>query len=288
MGVHWCWATRLAALASGVVMLPACGSESAAPERPPASQPKTQTCSSPRIPEGELQNQASGPSVFGIVVGGEPGLFDAFGESQCGVAGVRICLFGTELCTQSDAAGQFVLGGLPEDQDVEISMEKLGSVSLLRPLHTASVPLNLRQTRLVTLAGANALSRTVGVDRDDTKGLLIGIPLAPGEGIGGVVMPEDVVMTLVPDGPTALYTRGAVEPSGLSSDEFDRDLLATRYGGWGTFFNVDPGDYAVRFERSGRKCSQGLPGFGYGLDADGNVRTKIVAGHQSSIAVFCQ
>ena len=78
------------------------------------------------IPEGELQNRASGPSVFGLVTGGDPGWFDAQGGTECGLAGVRICQLGTDTCTDSDAAGQFVLGGLPEGQDIEIAFEKAG------------------------------------------------------------------------------------------------------------------------------------------------------------------
>jgi hypothetical protein len=283
----WRLASRLGALVPGVALLPGCGGEDAGPTGPAPGQPEPPRSCQARIPEGELQNQASGSSIFGSVVGGEPGLFDPFGDTECGIAGARVCLLGTDLCTETDAAGQYVLGGLPADQEVDISMEKAGSLAILRPLRTGTVPINLRQTRLITSTGAERLRRAVGVDLEDTKGAMVAIALAAGEGIGSVIMPDNVVMTLVPNGPPALYTRGAVEPDGRSLDDLDRELEATRFGGWGLFFNIEPGEHAVRFERGGRPCAQALPGYGYGLDASGNVRTKIVAGYQSVISAFC-
>jgi hypothetical protein len=270
------------------------GADSGAPEPdgsatdggPPARPP----CQNPPIPEGELQNRASGPSVFGIVVGGDPGLFDAFGGTECGLAGVRICQLGTNTCTDSDPAGQFVLNGLPAGQDLEISFEKPSMTKPLRLVHTGNTPINLEQTRLLTFDPTLELFARAGIVLDNTnKGNLVAVPIAAGEGIGGIVVPEGVVITLKPSGPAALYTLGIESSDGLSKDDLDPSLQATRFGGWGIFANVDPGDYAVRFERNGQACSTALPGFGYGADAEGNIRVKILAGHSTaSIAAFCQ
>jgi hypothetical protein len=127
-----------------------------------------------------------------------------------------------------------------------------------------------------------------GVTIDENKGMLVGTPLAVGEGIGAVVLPQNVVMTLVPAAQPPLYTIGSQAPGGPFSDEFDPNLQATRFGGWGIFVNIEPGDYAVRFERGGQRCSQTLPGYGYGADRDGNMRVKVVAGYTTvNVAAFC-
>jgi hypothetical protein len=265
---------------AGEPTLPAADSGADATVRPP--------CPNPPIPEGELQNRAIGPSVFGMTVGGDPGWFDALGGTECGLPGVRICQLGTDTCTESDEVGQFVLGGLAEGQDIEIAFEKSGSTKVLRLVHTGTTPINLRQTRLITYESGRELVARAGTVLDPDKGMIAGGALAAGEGIGGLVLPEGVVMTLKPSGPAPLYSVGSKTPDGLSSDELDPALQATRFGGWGIFVNVDPGDYAVRFERNGQVCNQALPGYGYGADAEGNVRVKVVAGYSAgTIAAFC-
>jgi hypothetical protein len=248
------------------------------------------TCPNPRIPDGELQNHASGPSVFGIVVGGDPGLFDTFGGTECGLPGVRICQRGTAICTDSDGAGQYVLGGLPQDQDMEIAFENPGSTKVIRLVHTGATPINLTQTRLIATDPGKELFRRAGVELDLTnKGTIVAAPIAAGDGIGGFVLPEGAVVTLLPSGLAPLYSLGSESANGLSRDELDPTLQAMRAGGWGIFPNVDPGDYAVRFERNGQPCTTAIPGYGYGADAEGNIRVKVVAGHSTgTISAFCQ
>jgi hypothetical protein len=250
------------------------------PPRPP--------CPNPPIPEGELQNRASGPSVFGQILGGDAHWFDLLGGTDCGLAGARICQLSTDNCTESDQAGQFVLAGLPENQDIEIAFEKPGSAKVLRPLHTGLAPINLEQVRLLNEDSQNDLLAKAGAVVDPNKGALVASGLAPGEAIGGFTVPEGVVITLKPSGPTPLYTVGSEPITGLSSGEFDPALVATRFGGWAYFNNVEPGGYAVRFERNGQVCNVAVPGFGYGADAEGNVRVKVIAGYGTGIIVgFC-
>jgi hypothetical protein len=249
-------------------------------------------CPNPRIPDGQLQNRASGPSVFGIVVGGDTGVFDVFGGSECGLAGFRICQRDTETCAESDAAGQFVLGGLPENQDIEIAFEKPDSSELskvLRLVHTGSSPINLGQTRVLTREYARALLMNVGTAPDLTsKGSLAAAPIAPGEGIGRVLVPEGVVVTLKPSGPAPLYSLGSESPGGLSRDALDPSLQGTSAGGYVLFPNVEPGDYTVRFEHNGQPCTVPIPGYGHGVDAEGNIRAKVLAGYSTtSICALC-
>jgi hypothetical protein len=253
---------------------------------PPASRP---TCDSVPVPEGQLQNRATGSSVFGQVVGDDPGLYDALGRTECGLPGVRVCRHGTEDCTESDEAGQFVLNGLPADQDTEISFVKAGHLKAMRLVHTGSAPINLTQTRAGTERPWFEFLEKAGTPQDPNLGLIVAIPVAAGEGIGGLVLPGGVVMTLDPPGSGPAYSAGSSSPGGLSADEIVPELTATHDGGWALFLNVVPGEYAVRFEREGTPCSVALPGYGYGANPDGSIRIKTFAGYvTTSILALCQ
>jgi len=227
--------------------------------------------------------------VFGKVTGTKAGWADPTGTSDCGVAGVRVCQHGTDLCTETDAAGQYVLLGLPEDEDLEISFEREGLSNTLRLLHSGASPLNLNQTRILDLTEVVGLFADAGIDVDLEKGALSGTPVTASDAIGTLALPDNVAVSLKPSGPDPVYSVGAEKPGALSSDDLDPTLRATRFGGWALFANVEPGEYAVHFERSGVPCNQALPGYGYGADADGNIRIKVFAGYSTAmVAVFCQ
>ena len=251
--------------------------------------PGAPSCEAPAgVSDGELQNRASGPSVFGSVRGTKAGWADPTGTSDCGVAGVRVCRHGTDLCTETDAAGQYVLLGLPEDEDLEISFEREGLSNTLRLLHSGASPLNLNQTRILEVTEVVGLFAKIGIDVDIQKGALTAVPLTASDAIGGLALPENVAVSLKPSGPDPFYSVGAEKPGALSSDALDPALRATRSGGWSLFVNVEPGEYAVHFERNGVACNQPLPGYGYGADANGNIRIKVFAGYSTAtVAAFC-
>jgi hypothetical protein len=231
---------------------------------------------------------ASGPSVFGLVLGAGLDAFDPDAAAECGTPGVRICLRGTQICTESDAAGQFVLGGLTAGMDAVITFELTGYQPTLRLAQVGSDPINLRGVRMLDVAVRGDVHRDTGVTRDETTGVVAAIPIAPGEGVGSFLLPEGVSVALMPGEHRPFYSRGTIEPSGLSSNELDPELSATRAGGWAVFLNVPQGAYSLRFERNGVPCAQTLPGGGLGLDAQGNVRIEVVSGFTtSSILALC-
>jgi hypothetical protein len=227
--------------------------------------------------------------VFGRVVSSDWGWYDSTGVSVCGVEGVRICLLETETCTESDEAGQFVLGELPSDSDVELSVEKAGFHSALRLAHVQEAPINLSRTRLLRARDQRTLLESLDLSVDPDRGGLTAVALEPGEAIGTIAFPEGVKVTLLPGDIEPHYSRGMLEPGGLSSDELDPELDATRAGGWALFPALPPGDYAVRFERDGELCSFVLPGFGFGVDDEGHVRVRVREGFNTApIAALCQ
>jgi hypothetical protein len=112
----------------------------------------------------ELQSRASGPSVFGRVIGGDAGLYDPYRMTGCGIPGARVCLADSTTCTESDAAGQFVLQNLPEQTPVEITVEKSGFRSALRLAMLGNSPVNLYETRLLTKASATSIFMNAGIE----------------------------------------------------------------------------------------------------------------------------
>ncbi|HEY6555740.1 MAG TPA: hypothetical protein VI072_00645, partial [Polyangiaceae bacterium] len=203
------------------------------------------------VSDGELQNRASGASVFGKVIVTEPNEFLIGVGRNCGAPGVSVCLHETQTCTVSDAAGQFVLSGLPESGELAIRFEKPGFVPVVRLVTISGAPANLFETRIVTTEFGTALYADVGETIDSSKGSIIAHGLQAGEGIGSIVLPGDVSITLTPGVRRPVYSAGASAPAMPASDDLDVSLPATRFGGWALFTNVPPGDYVMRFERAG-------------------------------------
>ncbi|HMI91276.1 MAG TPA: hypothetical protein VK509_07930, partial [Polyangiales bacterium] len=94
-------------------------------------------------------------------------------------------------------------------------------------------------------------------------------------------------VALEPGGVEPLYSIGEVDGSGLSSDELDPSLTATREGGWGLFVGQQPGEYTVHFERDGAQCAPFVAGYGHGTDERGDVKAVLRGGFTTTVAAFC-
>jgi hypothetical protein len=116
---------------------------------------------------------------------------------------------------------------------------------------------------------------------------LVAVPIAPGEAIGTVRALAGVRITLKPGDIEPAYSVGELEPGGLASDELDRELEATRAGGWAVFSDIEAGDYTVHFETDGGACTY-VPGFGFGADDAGDVRARVRDGfNTASVVALC-
>jgi hypothetical protein len=193
----------------------------------------------------------------------------------------------SDACTESDRAGQFVLNDLPQGITGQITFEATGLRSALRLVELASSPVNLFQTRMLTQASATALTERAGRTVDPKLAALLAVPLTAGEAIGGVLLAGDAAITLEPGGVEALYSVGEVEESGLSSDELDASLTATREGGFALFVGQEPGDYTVHFERGGVQCAPFVPGYGHGTDERGDIKVTLRGGFTTTVGAFC-
>jgi len=238
------------------------------------------------IAETELQGQASGSSVYGRVIGGEAGQYDPNGETNCGLAGVRVCLSESGACTESDRAGQFVLNGLPQDSAGQVTFEATGFRSMLRLVELTGVPINLFETRTLTQTSLTRLLERAGVENDPKLAAVVAVGLSAGEAIGGVVVAGDVSAVLEPGGVAPLYSIGEVDGSEVS-DELDPSLSASREGGWGLFVKQQPGEYTVHFERDGVQCAPFVAGYGHGTDERGDIKAVLRGGFTTLVAAFC-
>jgi hypothetical protein len=231
---------------------------------------------------------ASGPSMFGQVAAVTLDASAPLLPKDCGLRGVRICVRGSQTCTETDAAGQFVLAGLETGTDAIVTFEQPGHRPALRLAQVGTIPIDVGVVRLLEDASSERLLASVGRERDDTTGVVIGIALAPGEGIGSIVLPAGVTIALMPGEHRAYYVKGEEQPGGLSSGGIDREAMHTRPGGWALFFGVPPGSYSMRFERAGAPCSQTVPGLGFGTDEQGHVKLEVVAGFATSgVGALC-
>jgi hypothetical protein len=242
-------------------------------------------CDEAASASGELQSRASGSSVYGRVIG-ETKLDDPNGMA-CGVAGVRVCLSENGACTESDAAGEFVLNGLPQAIAGHVTFEASGLRSMLRLVELSGSPVNLFETRMLTQARATQLSEDAGRTVDPKLAAVVAIALAASEAIGGISLAGDVVITLEPGGVEPLYSIREVDESGSASDALDPSLTATRAGGWALFTGQEPGDYTVHFERRGVQCAPFVAGYGHGADERGDIKVTLRGGFTTMAGAFC-
>jgi hypothetical protein len=239
------------------------------------------------LAQAELQGRATGSSVYGRVISGEGGSFDPNGMRECGLAGVKICVMESGDCIESDRAGQFVMNGLPQGIAAQVTFEAPSFRSALRLVQLAATPVDLFETRMLTQTSANRLLEHAGAEADPKLAAMVAVALAASEAIGGVTIAGDVAIALEPGGVAPLYSIGELEGSGLSSDELDPTLTATRPGGWGLFVGQQAGEYSVHFERGGVQCAPFVAGYGHGIDEQGNVKAVLRAGFTTTVGAFC-
>jgi hypothetical protein len=236
---------------------------------------------------GELQRLASGSSLYGQVVDGEAKLHAADGMAHCGLAGVKVCMAESGPCTESDRAGQFVLNGLPADGAARITFEAPGLRSVQRLVVLSSSPIDLFEMLLWTEARTTRRLQRVGREIDANAAAIVALGFGAGSTPSGVLLASDVAITLEPDGIQPLYSIGEFGDSGLSSDELDVSLTATRELGWGLFVGLEPGEHRVRFERGGVRCGPFIAGYGHGFDEQGDLEAVATDGFTTLVGAFC-
>lgn len=207
------------------------------------------------------------------------------------LAGVKVCLREPKLnvpCIETDTEGKFSLAGLPPNRNVAVAVpayvtfEKSGYLSLVRGTGLGNGNQTLSpQTRLYTMAEAEAIATTLGVSLPTTKTGWLGLGAlalnfdgtrrlsAFSEGTTKQITVEGVTFTMDPaPGKGPFY---ADENEGFSPA--DAALGSTTIAGFGYFFDVPAGSYDVaashpKLNCGGRLTIQAIPGFLFGyIDA---------------------
>jgi hypothetical protein len=197
------------------------------------------------------------------------------------IVGAKICMYQqSEIpCATSDSDGIFVVRGLQPRTSYVLTTEKTGYVKTLRAIEMSSTDVDNSGSPLVT--SKPTPGPDLGFKYDDTKGAISFFALAP-ESDGGLVLPRGVKVTLSPkhaEGPFFTTPRNT----------FDR-TATTSVGGLGFFFNVEPGDYELRFDAPGLDCAPiSLPLAAWGYPAPPNgVKFPVLGGHVTDqMGVLC-
>jgi hypothetical protein len=152
---------------------------------------------------------------------------------------------------------------------------------VLRLIQTATGSVQMFGPRLGTPAEFRAIFESSGQTLDETKGSILFFSIVPGEGIGTFGSPLGMTAEIDPTAQAYYVAEG--------KDFIDTSLTASSEGGWGFFLNLDPGDYFLTFHREGLSCNAAMPNFAHGLDEQGRVRAKVVAGLLTlQVGLLCQ
>jgi hypothetical protein len=172
--------------------------------------------------------------ITGVVLG-------ASGEL---LGGVEVCVFengnkNLNLCTTTNAQGQFALYELPEEVYFILSMSKSGYQSNLQLAFPYTTTSGLMFTEGEIAASAQAVQVTY-----------------PAENTGSLAF----VALDTSGAPVAGYSV-SISPSagsgpfyGNASDTLDNSLTSSSATGWGVFFNLPAGSYSLDFSHASMSC----------------------------------
>ncbi|MBN1653385.1 MAG: carboxypeptidase regulatory-like domain-containing protein [Deltaproteobacteria bacterium] len=159
------------------------------------------------------------------------------------VEGVKVCLFedGEEVedsCTETNADGQFALLGLPEEPVFVLSMSKEGYQSNLE------------------LAFANQLTTSLMFTEDEIRDVADAIDISYPEEDTGLI-----VFSALGVNPVSGFTAELTPDSGdgpyyaNTNNDIDDSLEEASAIGWGAFYNVPAGTYALDLNHDSLVCS---------------------------------
>jgi hypothetical protein len=219
------------------------------------------------VDPGSDGGPADSGSAATVTVRGKVETWLSLGAPSGPIAGATICLRQPDgPCVNSDAAGDYVLDGVPAQSEVLLEYAAAGYPTMIVPLETraASGTLDLGLYDDGTFA---AWHGQAGVPADPGRGIVLLQLAAP-----------DVTATLNPMSGTRTYRtlNGEVDPA-LSRSEGD---------GWAVFFGVEPGTYRVNADHATRLCRRGRVGW---PDADEETARVVVQGDRiTRVTLACR
>jgi hypothetical protein len=202
------------------------------------------------------------------------------------IAGALACVYQQPSipCATTGANGVFTLRGLPTTSDVVVEVTHPGFRPVLRPIETASTPMD-GTAFPISLRSNDADDSVLPVTLDwSGKGVVTFFAIAPLPDGGGVTFGGD-------PGATVGLTPDAGDGPYFFQDDGTFVASATALvGASGEYVNLDPGTYEITFADAVHDCAPiSAPFGGYGFPVPPlSVRIPVVAGHITGPAgVFC-
>jgi hypothetical protein len=191
-------------------------------------------------------------------------------DGQGPLAGVAVCLVGTQKCAQSDVAGNYSIAGLPSSSNVMVTLEKDGYLPLALEL---AVKVNdvVLSRGLLRLADATALAQAAGAVLDPAKpGLFITVT---GRRTGASVV-------------AAMPAPGGVGPV-YENDQGAPDPMRATTGTSGgiLYLDVAPGDYDLTLTDPPVTCSAGTA---WPSLKGATLQARAIAGHYTVVLPTCK
>lgn len=210
-------------------------------------------------------------STSGITVKGTVG--DAF--SRAPLPFVEVCIIeGGSQCVDTNPSGEFFL--LNVEKGTELLIRFIRNTYYPNVAHFTVTDDSERLTYLLTSDELTDLASSLAnVTRDDSKGAIV---FAARDGKGPTAQNiTDVAVTLEP--------AGGQGPFYAVMGGFDMSRTSTTSVGGGVIFNVEPGDYVVRYSHPTKVCK---PYYGWKGPEDGTLRVKVLSGFSTYISQICQ
>ena len=164
-----------------------------------------------------------------------------------GTEDVQICLFEEpELCTQTDASGQFILEQLPDKSDVTVILDREGIFPSALPHFTDDMDPPWDKV-LLTEGNMNQVANRVGVELDTELGHVSFMAHQQHFREGNVDQTSGISFHIEPDVDASLYYLNSLQLP-------NPDLEATSNAGGGGALNLPPGDYELVLTNTGGPC----------------------------------
>lgn len=187
------------------------------------------------------------------------------------VSGMKVCVYQNAgvPCVQTDANGDYALGGVPASADVALEYTKTSYQPVLVTVKTVAGPMSVGQFFAPTQTEVSLLAASVGVTLNAQKGLILTTAFqgTPGSFTGQ----DNVTNNMSPKSGAGPYYLNA------AGNAVDTSLTVTSTAGIGVFANVDPGDVEITMSHFTKTC-QRLSTSWAGSTANAS-KVKVVAGY---------
>ena len=208
---------------------------------------------------------------------------DAGGAMLPGLEGAKVCVSRHPeiTCATTAADGSFELRHLPPRADLVLTFDKEGFIKESKTIQTSSTDMNVPGNKIVMFPRDGAPTPD-GVTLDESKGSVDFFAIGPS--------PSDPSVPTIISGVTVSIGPGNARPYYYDTKGKPVADATTTLGGFGFFFNLDPGDYVLTFVDPRYDCAPiSAPIAGWGIpELPNKVKFTVTSGYLTEeLAVLC-